>query len=90
VEKTMQAPVTAIVAWDNTFYDRLPALFPTSRLLFQPLLAKNAASTFSRSNPDIGPVSRPSERQAKIRYAPSSELLGKNHAGAGHRHRGLG
>ena len=28
VEKTMQAPVTAIVAWDNAFYERLPALFP--------------------------------------------------------------
>ena len=28
VEKTMTAPVTAIVAWDPTFYDRLPELFP--------------------------------------------------------------
>ncbi|MEM0650896.1 malonic semialdehyde reductase [Klebsiella huaxiensis] len=28
LEKTMQAPVTAIVAWDSTFYDRLPELFP--------------------------------------------------------------
>ena len=28
VEKTMQAPVTAIVAWDSAFYDRLPTLFP--------------------------------------------------------------
>lgn len=26
--KTMQAPVTAIVAWDSAFYDRLPELFP--------------------------------------------------------------
>lgn len=24
----MQAPVTAIVAWDSAFYDRLPTLFP--------------------------------------------------------------
>ena len=28
LEKTLTAPVTAIVAWDSTFYDRLPALFP--------------------------------------------------------------
>ena len=28
VEKTMQAPATAIVAWDRAFYDRLPELFP--------------------------------------------------------------
>ncbi len=29
LQKTMQAPVTAIVAWDSAFYDRLPTLFPT-------------------------------------------------------------
>ena len=28
LQKTMQAPVTAIVAWDSAFYDRLPILFP--------------------------------------------------------------
>lgn len=28
VEKTMSAPVTAIVAWDPAFYEQLPALFP--------------------------------------------------------------
>lgn len=28
VDKTMTAPVTVIVAWDKTFYDKLPALFP--------------------------------------------------------------
>ncbi|WP_434668355.1 malonic semialdehyde reductase [Klebsiella sp. B345] len=28
LEKTMTAPVTAIVAWDSAFYDRLPELFP--------------------------------------------------------------
>ncbi len=28
VEKTMTAPVTVIVAWDKTFYDKLPTLFP--------------------------------------------------------------
>jgi 3-hydroxypropanoate dehydrogenase len=28
VEKTMQAPVTAIVAYDLTFYEHLPKLFP--------------------------------------------------------------
>lgn len=28
LEKTMKAPVTAIVAWDRAFYDRLPELFP--------------------------------------------------------------
>ena len=30
LEKTMAAPVTAIVAWDSHFYDRLPELFPHS------------------------------------------------------------
>ncbi len=28
LEKTLSAPVTAIVAWDDAFYDRLPELFP--------------------------------------------------------------
>ncbi|MFY9997280.1 MAG: malonic semialdehyde reductase [Leclercia sp.] len=28
LEKTMTAPVTAIVAWDSEFYERLPELFP--------------------------------------------------------------
>lgn len=28
LQKTMTAPVTAIVAWDPQFYDRLPELFP--------------------------------------------------------------
>jgi len=28
VEKTMTAPVTAIIAWDTQFYDELPKLFP--------------------------------------------------------------
>lgn len=28
VEKTMKAPVTAIVAWDTEFYEHLPRLFP--------------------------------------------------------------
>ena len=28
LEKTMTAPVTAIVAWDGEFYERLPELFP--------------------------------------------------------------
>ncbi|MFS2224891.1 malonic semialdehyde reductase [Pantoea sp. B65] len=28
LEKTMAAPVTAIVAWDPLFYDALPTLFP--------------------------------------------------------------
>ncbi len=28
VEKTMTAPVTVIAAWDKSFFDKLPALFP--------------------------------------------------------------
>lgn len=28
LEKTLSAPVTAILAWDRVFYDRLPDLFP--------------------------------------------------------------
>ncbi|WP_232297283.1 hypothetical protein, partial [Bacillus cereus] len=27
-KKTLTAPVTAIVAWDSEFYERLPLLFP--------------------------------------------------------------
>lgn len=30
VEKTMTAPVTVIVAWDKTFYENMPQLFPHS------------------------------------------------------------
>ncbi|NQD38510.1 malonic semialdehyde reductase [Permianibacter sp. IMCC34836] len=30
VDKTMAAPVTAILAWDNAFYDQLPKLFPNN------------------------------------------------------------
>ncbi len=29
LQKTLTAPVTAIVAWDSEFYERLPLLFPT-------------------------------------------------------------
>lgn len=28
LDKTMQAPVTAILAWDTHFYERIPELFP--------------------------------------------------------------
>lgn len=28
LEKTLTAPVTAVIAWDTQFYDKLPALFP--------------------------------------------------------------
>jgi 3-hydroxypropanoate dehydrogenase len=28
LEKTMNAPVTVIAAWDSAFYDKLPTLFP--------------------------------------------------------------
>jgi 3-hydroxypropanoate dehydrogenase len=28
VDKTMKAPVTAIIAYDLNFYERLPQLFP--------------------------------------------------------------
>lgn len=30
LQKTLTAPVTAIVAWDSEFYERLPLLFPHS------------------------------------------------------------
>lgn len=30
VDKTMAAPVTAILAWDNTFFEQLPKLFPNN------------------------------------------------------------
>lgn len=28
IEKTMTAPVCAVIAWDNEFYEKLPKLFP--------------------------------------------------------------
>jgi 3-hydroxypropanoate dehydrogenase len=47
VEKTKAAPVTAIVAWDTEFYERLPQLFPQAdmRSYFvgkQPLIDETA------------------------------------------------
>ena len=44
---------------------------------FQRPSGKNAASTLALSNPDIGPVSRPSARAAMMKYAPCSEPLRK-------------
>jgi 3-hydroxypropanoate dehydrogenase len=32
VEKTMAAPVTAIVAWDTEFHEKLPRLFPQANM----------------------------------------------------------
>jgi len=48
VDKTMAAPVTAIIAWDERFYDQLPRLFPavpTMREVFanSPELAESGA-----------------------------------------------
>ena len=43
IEKTMTAPVTAIVAYDLRFYDQLPALFPHN-----PAIAKNF-----QNNPEL-------------------------------------
>src|SRR3970040_1918273 len=37
--------------------------------------AKNAASTLALSKPDIGPVSRPRARAARLRYDPRRLLL---------------
>ncbi|MNE97174.1 hypothetical protein D3C80_1954800 [compost metagenome] len=48
-----------------------------NRLLFSVVPVKKASSTFCRSKPDIGPVSSPSARQAKIRYAACMVLLRK-------------
>ena len=41
LEKTLTAPVTAIVAWDSEFYERLPELFPHAIIMkrFLPLSA---------------------------------------------------
>jgi 3-hydroxypropanoate dehydrogenase len=41
VEKTKAAPVTAIVAWDAEFYDKLPKLFPHADM--RPFFAGNQA-----------------------------------------------
>jgi 3-hydroxypropanoate dehydrogenase len=46
LEKTLTAPVTAIVAWDSEFYERLPELFPhgDAQLVYlQPALAEETA-----------------------------------------------
>ncbi|MFZ4251536.1 malonic semialdehyde reductase [Enterobacter ludwigii] len=47
LEKTLTAPVTAIVAWDSEFYERLPALFPhgdaRSWFTSSPVLAEETA-----------------------------------------------
>ena len=44
LEKTMNAPVTAIVAFDNRFYDALPELFPLA-------VGLPAARSLSRKQP---------------------------------------
>jgi len=41
VEKTKTAPVTAIIAWDTEFYEKLPKLFPHADA--KPWFASNAA-----------------------------------------------
>jgi 3-hydroxypropanoate dehydrogenase len=41
VEKTRTAPVTAIVAWDTEFYEKMDKLFP--QMNFGPMFAGNAA-----------------------------------------------
>jgi len=41
VEKTRTAPVTAIVAWDNEFYEKMGKLFPQSN--FRDMFATNPA-----------------------------------------------
>ena len=47
LEKTLTAPVTAIVAWDSEFYARLPVLFPhgdaRSWITSSPALAEETA-----------------------------------------------
>jgi 3-hydroxypropanoate dehydrogenase len=47
LEKTITAPVTAIIAWDTTFYDLLPELFPSgdarSWFTSSPQLAQDTA-----------------------------------------------
>lgn len=40
VEKTMQAPVAVIIAYDLLFYEKLPTLFPQARAMRE-LFAKN-------------------------------------------------
>ncbi|WNG42770.1 malonic semialdehyde reductase [Archangium minus] len=45
VDKTMNAPVTVIVAWDTEFYEKMPKLFPArdakTQLLGMPVEARN-------------------------------------------------
>jgi 3-hydroxypropanoate dehydrogenase len=62
VEKTMKAPVTAIVAYDELFYEKLPRLFPHNqgiRDLFakSPQLAQTTAFRNGRGSIVTGPVS---------------------------------
>jgi 3-hydroxypropanoate dehydrogenase len=52
VEKTMEAPVTAIIAYDSRFYELLPRLFPVAPAM-KDMFAKSpemAASTAARNS----------------------------------------
>ena len=53
LQKTMQAPVTAIVAWDSAFYDRLPTLFPhgDARSWFTPARSWRKRPRFATTAP---------------------------------------
>ncbi len=72
VEKTMQAPVTAIVAHDLAFYDKLPKLFPRS-----PRLEFDEACTVLRGRQGLRQHSRHGEahtlRRSRTLYEKSHE-----------------
>ena len=62
VPKMMGAPVTAIIAWDPAFWEKLDFLFPHDNR--KPLSAKNSASTAALSKPDMALTSSPRARAA--------------------------
>ncbi len=47
----------------------------------QPRSARNSSSTMALSKPDIAPVSSPSARAARIRYAPCKRAVAKRRGG---------
>ena len=57
LQKTMQAPVTAIVAWDSAFYDRLPTLAEETAFRNSSLQAAYLIFACRALGLDTGPMS---------------------------------
>ncbi len=89
-EKTLAAPVTAIVAWDSEFYERLPELFPhgdaRSWFTTSPALAEETAFRNSSMQAaylifacralglDTGPMSGFDRQKSTTPFSPAPRL----------------